>query len=252
MTVRVFAVASLVAVLLPGVVQAFRLAERAGRPEGLHYSSKLAAQEHDQPRAVLQRYCVTCHNGRVKAGGLLPEQLSGVVQAFRLAERSGRPEGLHYSSKLGAQEHDQPRAVLQRYCVTCHNGRVKAGGLLPDQLSGVVQAFRLADRAGRPEGLHYSSKLAAQEHDQSRAVLQRYCITCHNGRVKAGGLLLDQLDVDHPEQQPEPWEKVARKLRTGMMPPSGAPRPDAATLDRLAAHVEAGIDRAAALAHNPA
>jgi hypothetical protein len=90
-----------------------------------------------------------------------------------------------------------------------------------------------------------------QGQDPPRAVLQRYCVTCHNARVKAGGLLLDQLDVDHPEQQPESWEKVARKLRTGMMPPSGAPRPDRATLDRLAAHVETGIDRAAALAPDP-
>jgi len=85
----------------------------------------------------------------------------------------------------------------------------------------------------------------------SRAVVQRYCVTCHNTRTKAGGLLLDQLDAGMPEQHPETFEKVVRKLRTGMMPPSGAPRPDRSTLDRLASTVETALDRAAALAPNP-
>jgi len=82
-------------------------------------------------------------------------------------------------------------------------------------------------------------------------VVQRYCVTCHNTRTKAGGLLLDQLDAGQPEQHPEIFEKVVRKLRTGMMPPSGALRPDRATLDRLASTVETALDRAAALAPNP-
>jgi mono/diheme cytochrome c family protein len=85
----------------------------------------------------------------------------------------------------------------------------------------------------------------------SRAVVQRYCQTCHNARLKTAGLLLDQLDVEHPDRDPQAWEKVVRKLRTGMMPPAGAPRPDRATLDRLAASVETVLDRAAAAAPNP-
>jgi hypothetical protein len=91
----------------------------------------------------------------------------------------------------------------------------------------------------------------APGQSESRATVQRYCVTCHSTRVKAGGLILDQLDVDRPAQHPETFEKVVRKLRTGMMPPSGAPRPDRATLDRLASTVEAALDRAAALAPNP-
>jgi len=98
----------------------------------------------------------------------------------------------------------------------------------------------LVRTAGQPSG-----------QSDSRAVVQRYCVTCHNTRTKAGGLLLDQLDAGQPEQHPEIFEKVVRKLRTGMMPPSGAPRPDRATLDRLASTVETALDRAAALAPNP-
>jgi Protein of unknown function (DUF1592)/Protein of unknown function (DUF1588)/Protein of unknown function (DUF1587)/Protein of unknown function (DUF1585)/Protein of unknown function (DUF1595) len=85
----------------------------------------------------------------------------------------------------------------------------------------------------------------------SEALLKRYCITCHNGVMRRGGLLLDQVDVEQPGRDPQTWEKVVRKLRTGMMPPSGAPRPDRATLDRLASVVEDALDHAAATTPNP-
>ena len=82
------------------------------------------------------------------------------------------------------------------------------------------------------------------------ALLKRYCVTCHNG-VTAGGLVLDQVDVERAGRDPQTWEKVVRKLRTGMMPPSGAPRPERATLDRFASGVEDALDRAAAASPNP-
>jgi mono/diheme cytochrome c family protein len=89
---------------------------------------------------------------------------------------------------------------------------------------------------------------AAQD---SQAVVTRYCVTCHNARLKTGGLVLEGLQLAQAGQQPQTWEKVARKLRTGMMPPANAPRPDRATLDALASAVETTIDRAAATAPNP-
>src|SRR5881628_1982991 len=52
-----------------------------------------------------------------------------------------------------------------------------------------------------------------------RQFLDRYCATCHNERLKTGGLSLDRVDVSRPDAQPEIWEKVARKLHTGVMPP---------------------------------
>src|SRR5580765_3734055 len=66
-----------------------------------------------------------------------------------------------------------------------------------------------------------------------KALLDRYCVTCHNERMRAGGLLLNQLDVARAGERPEIWEKVVRKLRAGMMPPTGARRPDGDTLDRF-------------------
>ena len=85
----------------------------------------------------------------------------------------------------------------------------------------------------------------------AQATIDRYCTTCHNPRTNAGGLALDAHPVANAAGEPQTWEKVIRKVRTGMMPPAGAPRPDRATLDSLAATVETAIDRAAAAAPNP-
>src|SRR5579885_3057392 len=79
-----------------------------------------------------------------------------------------------------------------------------------------------------------------------RALLDRYCVTCHNARLKTANLMLDRLDLTHLGEHAEIGEKVVRKLRAGMMPPTGKPRPDRATLDRLVTWMEAELDRSAA------
>jgi mono/diheme cytochrome c family protein len=74
--------------------------------------------------------------------------------------------------------------------------------------------------------------------------VKQYCATCHNERVKAQGLVLDPAGLDQAGTDPEKWEKVVRKIKTGMMPPSGMPRPSRAVLDAFAAGLEARLDRA--------
>src|SRR5437870_2996490 len=80
----------------------------------------------------------------------------------------------------------------------------------------------------------------------AQATLQKYCVTCHNDRLKTGGLTLAGVDVEHPSARAETWEKVIRKLRTGAMPPTAAPPPGKAAADALASYLEASIDRDAA------
>ena len=84
-----------------------------------------------------------------------------------------------------------------------------------------------------------------------RMVLNNYCVTCHNERARTAELLLDQADVENISKEPQIWEKVVRKLRTGAMPPVGMPRPDQATYDSLATYLETALDRAAAANPNP-
>ena len=79
----------------------------------------------------------------------------------------------------------------------------------------------------------------------------QYCQVCHNDRLKTGGLSLQQMDPSQVSRNPETWEKVVRKLRAGMMPPAGTPRPDRAVIDTFVSHVENSLDQYAAQHPNP-
>jgi cytochrome c551/c552 len=85
----------------------------------------------------------------------------------------------------------------------------------------------------------------------ARAVIDKYCVTCHNAKLKTAGLQLDTADPDHVGQHADLWEKVARKLRTGEMPPAGLPRPDKATYASVATELETGLNAAALAKPNP-
>jgi len=84
-----------------------------------------------------------------------------------------------------------------------------------------------------------------------RALLDQYCVTCHNSKTKIAGLTLDTMDLSNVATNAETWEKVIKKLRTGAMPPLGMPKPDKAAVDEFLTSLEASIDKAAALHPNP-
>ena len=79
----------------------------------------------------------------------------------------------------------------------------------------------------------------------------RYCVACHNDRLRTAGLTLAGLDLAQVGAQAEIWEKVVTKLRTRTMPPVGRPRPAPATYDALAGWLESEIDRHAAAHPDP-
>src|SRR3954468_7264886 len=76
------------------------------------------------------------------------------------------------------------------------------------------------------------------------ALLKTYCVTCHNDRLKTGGLALDTVSLDDIAAGAETFEKVVLKLKTGLMPPAGTPRPDRTVLDNFAAALETRLDKA--------
>jgi hypothetical protein len=94
-------------------------------------------------------------------------------------------------------------------------------------------------------GLCLAAIGAASTGPSQREILDKYCVTCHNQRLKTGGLTLDTLDLGNVPAQAEVWEKVIRKLRSGTMPPAGMPRPDAAAYKNLTAWLEEQIDQSA-------
>jgi hypothetical protein len=95
--------------------------------------------------------------------------------------------------------------------------------------------------------LHAQSAQISSQH----TLINQYCVTCHNEKAKTAGLMLDKLDIDHAAEHAEAWEKVVRKLRGGMMPPQGMPRPEQAKIDGLIKWLEASLDQAAAAHPEP-
>jgi len=93
--------------------------------------------------------------------------------------------------------------------------------------------------------------VASPQPPAPRPLLDQYCVTCHNDKLKTAGLSLESLSLDNVHADAETWEKVVRKVRAGMMPPAGAKRPDRAALDAFAGSIETAIDKAAALNPNP-
>ena len=81
--------------------------------------------------------------------------------------------------------------------------------------------------------------------------LTQYCVNCHNARTKSGNLVLQGLDPAQPDATIDVWERVVRKLRTGMMPPASAPKPAPAARESFASALEAQLDRVAALHPDP-
>jgi mono/diheme cytochrome c family protein len=84
-----------------------------------------------------------------------------------------------------------------------------------------------------------------------QALVRQYCVTCHNARARTGGLSLEELDPAAAAGHSDVWEKVITKLRGGMMPPVGMPRPGEATLQGFAASLEQRIDRQALVSPDP-
>jgi hypothetical protein len=111
--------------------------------------------------------------------------------------------------------------------------------------AGLLWGVLTATPAAAPQA---SSAPAAPSH---RALLDRYCLACHSTTARAAGvdsarkLALDMLDVTDVARDARAWELVARKLRAGMMPPAGMPRPDRATLEPMLAWLEGELDRTA-------
>ena len=96
-----------------------------------------------------------------------------------------------------------------------------------------------------------SAKPASGQAPLAAAMIQQYCLGCHNAKLKTAGLVLEGRALQPIGDQADLWEKVARKLRTGEMPPAGMPRPDSKTYAKVTAELENALDEAAAEHPNP-
>jgi hypothetical protein len=117
-----------------------------------------------------------------------------------------------------------------------------AGQLAPARAAQQAAPATAAPAAATP------SPSATSPHS---ALIGKYCVTCHNARMKAGGLMLDAMDVANVQENAESWEKVVRKLRAGLMPPAGMPRPGPPAAGELVEYLEQSLDQLAAASPNP-
>ena len=109
-----------------------------------------------------------------------------------------------------------------------------------------ITAMATVQTSAQPTDPSGPQDVAASRAVQTRSVLDRYCVTCHNQKLQTSGLALDTLDVTKPGIRADVWERVIGKLRMGSMPPIGRPRPDKATYRDVASWLETELDRAAA------
>jgi mono/diheme cytochrome c family protein len=113
-------------------------------------------------------------------------------------------------------------------------------------------------QAGGVESAHAAGRLQSASPvpppapvSQYRALLSQYCVTCHNERLHTAELLLDKMDVEKVGEGAPVWEKVIRKLRNGVMPPAGMPRPARSVTDSFVSYLETELNRAAEARPNP-
>jgi len=114
-----------------------------------------------------------------------------------------------------------------------------------------LRAFGLAALGASLASTVWSQEPATPGPSANRALVNRYCATCHNERLHTAELMLDKANVDDVAIEPQIWEKAVKKLRAGQMPPGGAPRPDKATLSSFTTYLETSLDKAAQANPNP-
>ena len=100
-------------------------------------------------------------------------------------------------------------------------------------------------------GTPQTSTGESESSSSQQALVNRYCVGCHNERLRTGNLALDTVPVSSVGQHPEIWEKVVRKLRGGVMPPVGRPRPSQEEYESFSTWLETELDRVARLNPNP-
>ncbi|HXD72436.1 MAG TPA: DUF1592 domain-containing protein, partial [Vicinamibacterales bacterium] len=94
-------------------------------------------------------------------------------------------------------------------------------------------------------GIQLASAAEPADPATQKTIVTQYCVPCHNARLKTANLLLDQVDFATLGQHPDLGEKIVRKLRAGMMPPTNNRRPDAPTMESLISGMEVSLDKSA-------
>jgi cytochrome c5 len=143
--------------------------------------------------------------------------------------------------------------MTERWCPSATGCLVLMGLVAAIAYVGADGLQRQPAALPAPAAAQQSPPAEAPAVSPQHALLNRYCISCHNAKLKTGGLALDSVDVDRVGENVDVWEKAVRKLRARSMPPAGPgrPRPDEASYEALISYLETSLDRVAANKPNP-
>jgi len=128
---------------------------------------------------------------------------------------------------------------------------VLSAGLIAETIQAAKPSQAQSPSRARKPAMAVAHEAETMPVESQAALVKQYCVGCHNDKGKAGQLSLASFDPGQADQTAETTEKMIRKLRAGMMPPAGARRPEADTLQKFAMALESRIDTAAALHPNP-
>ena len=142
----------------------------------------------------------------------------------------------------GLRSRLRPRSARGQAIGTCALllGAVVGSGVLAAGVSSEEQAP--AASPATPPATAATPATQASALSPQQALINQYCVACHNDRVKSGGLTLSEFNLDAVGRHAEIAEKVIRKLRGGLMPPAGAKRPDAQSAAAFVTWLETTID----------
>jgi mono/diheme cytochrome c family protein len=192
---------------------------------------------------IFTENCTMCHAGDDAIAGLHLDTGAGVLKGSDSGKVITPGDAANSALVKRITEKTMPPggALSDKDIATITNW-VNQGAKIPAGVASVVPAPSPV-KAVPVTPVAKLSPAAANE----RRLLDQYCVTCHNAKLRRGDLALDQLDVAHVEKNADRWEKVVRKLRAGMMPQAGAPRPDAKTMESMIVYLENELDRHVAI-----
>ncbi|HYK62714.1 MAG TPA: DUF1592 domain-containing protein [Bryobacteraceae bacterium] len=191
---------------------------------------------------ILNENCILCHKGDAApaglqldtAAGLLKGSSSGAVVLPGDAAKSVLAQRI--SDASGNQM--PPNEPLAKEKIALIVDWINQGAKADVPPSQSTQAAPPAKLRG-PAPAIASVANATQEH----AMLDYYCVVCHQGSSAPKGLKINELDPADVAKNAATWEKIVHKLRTGMMPPAGRPRPAQATFDSMIVYLENELDK---------
>ena len=189
---------------------------------------------------IFNTSCVGCHKGGSAPAGLQLDSAAGVFQGSDSGKVivAGSSKDSLLAQRISGTNGSQmpPTAPLSKEQIAIIVNWIDQGAKA--DVSAVAPAR--APEAAAPAAPSIATVTNAA---QERAMLNAYCVYCHQGASAPQGLRLDQLDTANVEKNAETWEKVIHKVRAGMMPPAGRPRPPKTAFDSMIVYLENELDK---------